>query len=263
MDTEIIVQLKKLELFQDTPEHLLSKIASQTRILELEKGDVLARQDDPSDSLFVIRRGWVKIVTERPNGEEVVLNQCGPGQIIGEMSLLDQQPRSNSMIVLSSAKLLEIKYSVVLETIEANPKLAISFLSDMSNRLRFANAYIQEAVEWCHQIAAGNYDFVEQQVAKTQSTIIDMTRSNEARAGAFLSSFFKMVKDIRDREEDLKRQVQELKIQIDEAKREQAVKELTSTGFFTELQAAAQRLRGRRNPEIKRPSEEGGEEKTK
>jgi CRP-like cAMP-binding protein len=257
MDDEIIRQLNNLDLFKDTSEDVLAKIAGQTRTLDLERDDVLVKQGDPSDSLFVIRRGWVKVVTYKGN-EEVVLNQCGPGQIVGEMSLIDQMPRSNTIIGLSSAKLLEIKYSVVLETLEENPKLALSFLKDMTGRLRFANAYIEEAVEWCQQIAAGNYEFVEQQVARTQSTIMDLSRSNEARASAFLSSFFKMIKDVRSREESLKRQVQELIIQIDQAKREQTVQELTSTSFFSDLQATARKLRSKRNPEIQQPPEEEG-----
>jgi CRP-like cAMP-binding protein len=255
MNDELIKQLRALDLFNDTTADVLAKIASQTRTLKLAKDDILVNRGDSSDSLFVIRRGWVKVVTHKPNGEEVVLNQCGPGQIVGEMSLIDQQPRSNTIVVLSPVELLEIKYAVILETIEENPKLALSFLKDMTNRLRFANVYIEEAVEWCHQIAAGNYDFVEQQVERTQSTIMDLTKSNEARASAFLSSFFKMVRDVKSREESLKRKVQELTIQIDQAKREQTVKELTSTTFFSDLQAAARKLRSRRSHEEK-PSEE-------
>lgn len=259
MDDELIKQLSALDLFKDTSADVLAKIAGQTQTLELEKGDVLVKRGDFSDSLFVIRRGWVKVVTHKPNGEEVVLNQCGPGQIVGEMSLIDQQPRSNTIIVLSPAKLLEIKYAAILETLEENPKLALSFLRDMTSRLRFANVYIEEAVEWCHQIAAGNYDFVEQQVERTQSTIMDLSKSNEARASAFLSSFFKMVRDVKSREETLKRRVQELTIQIDQAKREQSVRELTSTSFFSDLQAAARKLRSRRSSEEK-PSESNEEE---
>jgi CRP-like cAMP-binding protein len=257
MDTEIIRMLKSLDLFQGTPEHLLTRIAAGTKIIELAKGDVLVNQGDPSDSLFVIRRGWVKIVTPGKSGDEVVLNQCGPGQVIGEMSLIDQQPRSNSIIALSQANLLEIKYSAILENLPDHPALAMSLLRDMSARLRFANVYIEEAVEWCHQIAAGNYDFVEKQVEQTQTTIIDLNKTHEARASAFLSSFFKMVKDVRHREEALKRQVQELTIQIDAAKREQTVQEVTSTSFFADLQAVAKKLRGgRRDVRIKRPSEQ-------
>lgn len=256
MNEELLNRIKKLDLFRDAPDDILAKIADQTTMLDLEKDDVIAREGDPSDSLFVIRRGWVKIVTGGKQGEEVVLNQVGPGQIVGEMSLIDQQPRSSTMIALSPVKLMEIKYDGILEVIDQYPRLALSFLRDMTSRLRFANAYIEETVEWCQHIAAGNYDFVEKQVEQTQSTIVDMTRSDEARASAFLSSFFKMVKGVRQREESLKKQVQELRIEIDEVKRQQSVTELTSSNFFEELQAAARKLRRKRGTNVNDPSED-------
>lgn len=256
MNSELINRIKKLDLFKGAPDEILAKIAEQTTMLDLEKNEIIARAGEASNSLFVIRRGWVKITTESVNGEEVVLNQVGPGQIVGEMSLIDQQPRSSTMIALSPVKLMEIKYEGILAVIDQYPRLALSFLRDMTSRLRFANAYIEETVEWCQHIAAGNYDFVEKQVEQTQSTIVDMTRSDEARASAFLSSFFKMVKDVRQREKSLKKQVQELKIEIDEVKRQQAVTELTSSNFFEELQATARKLRRKRGTDMKNPSED-------
>lgn len=249
MDAEILESLKKLPLFREIPENILTRIAAHSEIRELNRGDILVREGEPSDSLFIIRTGWVKVVAKGVQGEEIILNQCGPGQIIGEMSLLDQEARSNTIIALSPVKLIEIKYSIILELVDESPLLTMALLRDMSSRLRFANAYIEETVEWCQQIAAGNYDFVEDQVSRTQSTIIDLTQSHQARASAFLSSFFKMVRNVRQREEGLRRQLQELTIQIDEAKRQQVVSEITETSFFEDLQAAAQKLRRKRNVE--------------
>jgi CRP-like cAMP-binding protein len=242
-------------LFKGAPEAILAKLADKVRILKLARGDFLARQGDASDSLFVIRTGWIKIVAEGPNGEEVILNQCGPGQLIGEMSLIDQKPRSNSMIAISSTEVLEIKYDGVLAVLNEYPPLALSFLRDMSDRLRFANAYIEETIVWSQHIASGNYDFVQQRVSETQSTIVSTDLSYQARANAFLSSFFKMVEGVRKREEDLKQQVQQLIIEIDEVKRQRAVKELTESEFFENLQASARRMREERAAKEQKPPE--------
>jgi CRP-like cAMP-binding protein len=251
-----IKHLQKLSLFKDTPEAVLSNIARKSKMRDLAKGDILARQGAPSDSLFIIRRGWVKIVAEGSGGEEVVLNQCGPGQVIGEMSLLDQKPRSNTMVAISNANVLEVQYEVVLETLQEYPQLSLSFLRDMSDRLRFANAYIEETIIWSQHIAAGDYDFVKSQVEETQSTIVDISLSDQARASAFLSAFFKMVEGVRQREENLMQQVHQLKIEIDEARRQEAVKELTETDFFEHLQAEAQKLREERKTKIRKQTEQ-------
>jgi CRP-like cAMP-binding protein len=246
MDAKLISYLEKLPLLKGAPEAVLAKLADKVKIMRLVRGDFLVRQGDDSDSLFVIRTGWVKIVAEGPQGEEVILNQCGPGQLVGEMSLIDQQPRSNSMVALSPAEVLEIKYEAVLALLNDYPLLTLSFLRDMSDRLRFANAYIEETIIWSQHIAAGNYDFVQQRVEETQSTIVSTDLTHQARASAFLSSFFKMVEGVKKREEDLKQQVQQLTIEIDEVKRQRAVKELTETEFFEHLQTTAQRLREQR-----------------
>lgn len=185
----------------------------------------------------------------------VILNQCGPGQLVGEMSLIDQKNRSNSMIAISPTEVLEIKYDAVLDLLNEYPLLALSFLRDMSDRLRFANAYIEETIVWSQHIAAGNYDFVQQRVEESQSTIVNTDLTYQARASAFLSSFFKMVEGVKRREESLKEQVQQLIIEIDEVKRQRAVKELTETEFFEHLQTTARRLREGRAAKDRTPPE--------
>jgi len=259
-DTKLVKSLQKLSLLKDIPEAVLDQMASQAKLLDLPKGQVLVRQGDTSDSLFIIRKGWVKIVAEGTGGEEVVLNQCGPGQVIGEMSLLDQKPRSNTIVAISPASVLEITYEAVLDALNEYPQLALAFLRDMSNRLRFANAYIEETIIWSQHIAAGDYDFVQAQVEETQSTIVDISLSDQARASAFLSAFFKMIEGVKEREEELKRQVHQLTIKIDEAKRQQAVAELTETEFFEQLQESARKLREERNLRKKQESEQDQEQ---
>jgi len=159
------------------------------------------------------------------------------------------------MIAVSPTEVLEIKYDAVLAVLNEYPPLALSLLHDMSDRLRFANAYIEETIVWSQHIASGNYDFVQQRVSETQSTIVSTDLSYQARANAFLSSFFKMVEAVRKREEQLKQQVQQLIIEIDEVKRQRAVKELTESEFFENLQASARRMREERAAKEQKPPE--------
>lgn len=256
MDPKLMNYLERLPLFKGAPAAVLAKLVNRIKILSLTRGDYLVHQGEASESLFVIRTGWVKIVTEGPQGEEVILNQCGPGQLVGEMSLVDQQPRSNSMVAISAAEVLEIKYDAVLIMLNEYPPLALKFLRDMSDRLRFANAYIEETIIWSQHIAAGNYDFVQQRVEETQSTIVSTDLTHQARASAFLSSFFKMVEGVKKREESLKQQLHQLTIEIDEVKRQRAVEELTETDFFANLQNTARKLREERTAKEQKPSAE-------
>lgn len=246
MNTKLIRFLSRVSLFKGAPQEVLEKIVKGVEVHRLPKGEVLVRQDNPSDALFIIQTGWVKVITAGKQAQEVILNQCGPGQIVGEMGLFDHRPRSNTVITISPVKILEIKYGVILQLCSEHPLLLFSFLNDLSDRLRFANTYIGETIEWCQQIAGGEYDFVEKQVADYQTTIIDLTQTHEVRANAFLSVFFKMTKEVKEREEALRHQVQQLTILIDEAQRQQDVREITESDFFKHLQTAAQELRAKR-----------------
>ena len=258
-DDKLVRHLAKQPFFKDASEDILAMIAKQVKIREVAAQDALVQVGSPSESMFIIRTGWVKVVSFDDKGEEVILNHIGPGQIIGEMSLLDRKPRSSSVIALRPVEALEIEFDVILNLLDQHPALARSLLQEMFNRVRFANAYIEESVEWCRHIAAGNYDFVQEQVEQTQSTVVDMTKPDHVRANAFLSVFFKMVETVKKREDTLKQQVETLTIQIDEAKRERSVKELTDTEFFTDLQEAARRIRSEREAKSKDQAEGGTE----
>ncbi len=72
-------------------------------------------------------------------------------------------------------------------------------------------------------------------------------KSDEARAGELLSAFFEMARGVQEREENLKQQLRELSIEVDETKRKQEFENLTESTFFTNLKSAAQRMREERN----------------
>lgn len=255
-EAKLIKPLSKQPLFKGAPDTILLQLARQMTTHNLEKGDILFHQDDPSDSLFIIRKGWVNLTTRQESGEEVVLNQYGPGQIFGELSLFDRKARENTVIALRPTVLFEVKYDVILDVLNKHPVLAVSFLQEMSDRVRFANTYIEESIAWCRHIADGDYSFVQGQIEQSQATIVDASFSNQARASAFLRVFFKMAETIQKREEALRRKVEELIIEIDETKRQQRVQEVTDTQFFEELQATAKRMRRERQAKIKKRLED-------
>ena len=207
---------------------------------------MLFRKGDPGDSLYMIRTGWVKIVTEDAQHKELVLNKCGPGEVIGEMSLIDSAPRSASVVALTPVEILVLKREAFLEELGAHPTLAMDVMRNISGRLRFATTYIEKAIEWSQRIAEGDYSFAIQQIKDNQDSIAGVRQPDEARAAELLSAFFRLVEGVKQREETLKQQVRELKIQIDEAKRKQEVEDLTGSDFFARLKAQSEELRRQR-----------------
>lgn len=234
-----IARLKKAFLFQGLPDDVLATLAQKVTHQKLEPGHVLFRRGDVGDALYIIDEGLVNIVSQDAQGGELVLNRCGPGETIGEMSLLDQEPRSASVVAVSDSEVLELKGDAFFELLDQRPDVALILIRSISSRLRFSTTYIQKAIEWSKKIAEGDYSFMEQlQPAQTDT--------DEDKAGQMLAAFFQMVKGVKAREDNLKQQVQKLTLAIDEAKRKQEFEELTGTEFYSKLKMQAQKIRQQR-----------------
>lgn len=241
--------LKQLPLFDTMSDETIAYLGSKLDIVRLADGETLFRKGDPGDALYIVDGGWLKITTQDASGGELVLNTCGPGEVIGEMSLIDHEPRSASVIATTPARLLRLSSEDFLEVIGAQPLIAMEIMRNISGRLRFATTYIEQAIEWSKRVAAGDYGFAMDQIKSSQSAIERGTVANAAKASELLAAFFQLVRDVQAREESLKEQVRILTIQIDEAKRRDEVERLTGSDSFAELKARAARLRAERDSE--------------
>jgi CRP-like cAMP-binding protein len=237
-----IVRLKKAFLFQGLPEDVLEALAQKVTHRALAKDETLFRRGDEGDALYVIDEGWVKIVRADDQGNELVLNSCGPGEAIGEMSLLDQEPRSAGVIALVDTEVLELKRDGFFELLHQRPDVALVLIRSISSRLRFSGTYIQKITEWSKKIAEGDYSFMDQ----IQPVSTGPSNTDEDKTGQLLSEFVHMVKGVKAREEKLKQQVEKLSLAIDENRRQQEFEELTGTDFYANLKAQAQKIRQQR-----------------
>lgn len=241
-DETIISQLKRSFLFRGLPNEALIELARKASRRKLAKDEVLMRKGEQGDSLFMVSKGWFKILAQDAQGGELVINQSGPGETIGEMSLLDQAPRSATVVASSDAEVLELKQDAFHEILNQRPDLALALIRSFSSRLRFSTTYVQKAIEWSRKIAAGDYGFAEQ----SQSAGVAAEGSDEDKAGQLLSAFFQMVHSVKEREDSLKRQVEKLTIEIDEARRKQEFEEIIKTDFYANLKEQARKLREQR-----------------
>lgn len=240
--SDAISRLKKAYLFQGLSEDVLEALAQKVSHRTLAQGETLFRRGDQGDALYIIDEGWVKIIRQDERGNELLLNQCGPGETIGEMSLLDQEPRSAGVVALSDAEVLELKQDGFFELLDQRPDVAMVLIRSMSSRLRFSGTYFQKMIGWSKKIAEGDYSFMEQ----IQPVSADASNSDEEKANQLLSAFFQMVKGVKEREENLKQQVEKLTLAIDENKRREEFEELTATDFYANLKAQAQKIRQQR-----------------
>jgi len=237
-----INQLKKSFLFRGLSDKALDAIAQMVREHKLVENDVLVRSGETGDSIFMINTGWFKVVTEDANGGELIINKTGPGEIIGEMALLDEAPRSATVIALAPAKVFELKKEAFQEILDQRPDVSLALINGISSRLRFSTTYIQKAIDWSQKIAAGDYSFIEY----TQQQNSKDAESDADKADQLLSAFFQMVESVKAREDDLKQRLEKLELKIDESRRKQEFEELTGTDFYANLKAQAKKMREQR-----------------
>lgn len=245
MSEEIIKQLKSASILNGLTDDLLSTVASRVLKRSLMKGDILMRKGDFGDSLFLINKGWVKVVSIDKKGDEIILNKYGPGEAVGEMALLDKGPRSATVIALEDSEVLELKQDVFQEILDQRPDVSIAIIRSYSNRLRFATTYIEKAIDWSQKIALGDYSFIDQPQLLLSVGYLD----HDDKAAQLLSAFYSMVSKVKAREEGLKQELERLNFEIDQERRKQEFEEITGTEFYARLKEQAKALRQKRAQE--------------
>lgn len=110
------------------------------------KGSVILFEDDPGDALFIVRAGRVKVVLVAEDGREVILGILGVGEHFGELSLIDDEPRSAHVIAMEESTLLVLRRDDFKRRVEASPTVAWSLLTELSRRLRRADGKIGSLV---------------------------------------------------------------------------------------------------------------------
>ena len=103
-------------------------------------GEVIFEQGGTADCVFVLRAGRVRVWATAGDGEEVVLAERGPGELLGELSGIDGQPRSASVIALDEVRGLVVPLRAFRGFLMDNPRAALSLLELISRRLREAEA---------------------------------------------------------------------------------------------------------------------------
>lgn len=135
--------LKQIPLFSRLPEAHLAIIAAQCRERRFPADTTILNQTDEGFDLYLILSGRVKVTLMNEDGREVVLDTLADGDFFGELSVLDNKPRSASITTLTDATMLILTQESLFATIKKHPDIAINLLSVMAKRLRKADEIIE------------------------------------------------------------------------------------------------------------------------
>ncbi len=134
--------LEAIPLFSSLNEEELAPISQVARVRRYPKNSIILFEDDPGDALYVVVSGRVKVVLIGEDGREVILSTLDKGDFFGEMSLIDDEPRSAHVIAMEKSRLLVLRRDDFHRCLETTPRMAIGLLRALTKRLRDADRKI-------------------------------------------------------------------------------------------------------------------------
>jgi len=135
--------LSRIDLFSNLPHTDLRQLSELLHRKTFSAGKSLMTVDQTGEVVYFILSGTVKIHVEQEDGADVSISILGPGEVIGEMSALDQTNRSASVVTLEETTLLWMDRDTFRHCLAAIPTLACNLACTLSARLRSANEQIQ------------------------------------------------------------------------------------------------------------------------
>jgi CRP-like cAMP-binding protein len=138
--------LRSVALFEGLSDRELDMLLALTTTKKLKKRAFLFRKGDPGNALFAVMEGRLKATGEGREGKEVVLSFMDPGEVIGEIALLDQQPRSATVQAVEDAALLTLHRRDLIPFLDRNPKAAVKLAAVLAKRIRNLTEAMEDTV---------------------------------------------------------------------------------------------------------------------
>jgi CRP/FNR family cyclic AMP-dependent transcriptional regulator len=134
---------RKFPLFADLDDRELAAIAAVAKSRRYGKDDVVFYADESGDIFCLIREGQVKVTMISPEGKEIILKLLGPGDFFGEMALIDDEPRSATVVATEPLDIVTIWRNDFLQILAENFSITRKVLAELSRRLRSASSRIE------------------------------------------------------------------------------------------------------------------------
>jgi CRP/FNR family cyclic AMP-dependent transcriptional regulator len=138
-----ISALRNVLFFAGLSDQELQTLANSLEKRAFGKGMIIFHKRSPGDTMYIIESGKVRIFILSASGQEISVNIYGPGNIFGELALLDGLPRSAGAIALEKTVTLTLHRDDFLRHLEAYPRMAQSIIEVLSARLRYTTAYVE------------------------------------------------------------------------------------------------------------------------
>lgn len=178
---------------------MLQLIAASGGERNLVRGDVLFKEGDVADSLYIVVRGRLAIAIANPiDHRETVVSLMEPGDLFGEMAMLDDGPRSAMARALETSTVLAIPYAAVLDVFREQPALLWGVTRLLAQRLRVMDETLADSVfldvtgrtaKRLLELSEGADEFT---LPVTQEELAGMVGASRERVNKAIASFIRL-----------------------------------------------------------------------
>lgn len=231
------IDLRNVTMFSKLASTDLEQLLVSFKPRQLSAGEVLFNQGDPGAELILVEDGKVAIYAPVPGkpkeGQPIRLFQTG--ELLGEMAIIDRKPRSVSARAEETTKVLTLDGEVFRKLVSDNPEMAFSVMAGLSDRIRYTTDFLSEVRQWVRKIAEGSY--------QGSVTLDETIRYKDQTLATLAAEFAQMAVRVQEREESLKQEMAQLRIEIDEVKRKQEAEQIMGSDYYKSLKEKVKNLR--------------------
>ncbi len=229
--------LKNIPLFAQLSDAALAEIEGRLKPRALAAGEVLFNQGDPGDELILVTGGALAIYVPEPGaparGQAIRL--FTKDSMLGEMALIDHQPRSLSARAEEPSTILALSQVDFDRALAENPELSHAIMSGLNDRIRYTTEFLNEVRQWVQRITEGNY--------QAGIDVNDGQKYKDSSLAALAADFSKMAARVKEREDTLKQEVAMLRIEIDETKRKEDASQIMNSDYYRSLKEKVREIR--------------------
>jgi CRP-like cAMP-binding protein len=179
---QIETLLARNPLFKGVESDQLRALVGLMQRQTYKAGVVLFEKGDPGETLFVIVAGRARIFMRDAQDNEIDFRIYESGDIFGEFSLLDEQPRSAAVAALEDLDVFVLQRVDFLHFIESRPIVGLMMMRSLAERIRYTTLYLEKIIDWTQRLKSGAY---QQLVDEIQATPAD--EEMQSMIAAFLS----------------------------------------------------------------------------
>lgn len=138
--------LRKHPIFCDLDPEALDQLCRYAKHTTLKRGATIFSRGDPGNSLIAVISGTVKISVSSAEGRSAILNLIGPGEIFGEVAVLDGQARTADATANTNCEIFVIDRREFLPFVRSHPALAMKFIELLCTRLRWTSDQVEQVI---------------------------------------------------------------------------------------------------------------------